>query len=52
MPESGRYLVDELTPLTPASVIEALYWGFGAVMLVIAGACGLLYRWFRKSGWL
>lgn len=31
MTDRGRYLVDELTPLTPAAVIEALYNGFVAV---------------------
>lgn len=32
MTDAGRYIVDELTPLTPAAVIEALYWGFVAVV--------------------
>jgi magnesium transporter len=28
------------------------WWGYPAAMLLIAGICGGLYRWFRKSGWL
>ncbi len=28
------------------------WWGYPAAMLLIVGACGFLYRWFRKSGWL
>ena len=28
------------------------WWGYPSVMLVIAGGCLGLYRWFRKSGWL
>jgi len=28
------------------------WWGYPAVLLVIAGGCVGLYRWFRKSGWL
>jgi magnesium transporter len=28
------------------------WWGYPMVMMVIAGGCLGLYRWFRKSGWL
>jgi magnesium transporter len=28
------------------------WWGYPAVLVVIAGICVGLYRWFRKSGWL
>ncbi|GLY91593.1 magnesium transport protein CorA [Actinoallomurus iriomotensis] len=28
------------------------WWGYPAAMMVIAGICVGLYRWFRKSGWL
>jgi magnesium transporter len=27
-------------------------WGYPAALLVIAGTCGLLYRRFRRAGWL
>lgn len=29
-----------------------VYYGYPLVMLLMAGACGLLYRLFRRSGWL
>jgi magnesium transporter len=28
------------------------WWGYPAVLLLIAAGCVGLYRWFRKSGWL
>jgi magnesium/cobalt transport protein CorA len=28
------------------------WWGYPAALLLIAGICVSLYRWFRKSGWL
>jgi magnesium transporter len=27
-------------------------WGYPAVLTIIAGSCVLLYRRFKKSGWL
>jgi hypothetical protein len=53
MPDSGRYIVDELTPLTPASVIEAIYWGFGAVVGAVPGArdlCCHVAQWALETG--
>jgi len=28
------------------------WWGYPAALVLIAGICIGLYRWFRKSGWL
>ncbi|MCO5974871.1 magnesium/cobalt transporter CorA [Actinoallomurus soli] len=28
------------------------WWGYPAALLLILGICLVLYRWFRKSGWL
>lgn len=53
MTDAGRYLVDELTPLTPAAVIEALYRGSVAVVGKAPGArelCCHVAQWALETG--
>jgi hypothetical protein len=53
MADSGRYIVDEVTPLTPAAVIEALYRGFGAVVGRVPEApelCCHVGQWALETG--
>jgi hypothetical protein len=53
MTDSGRYIVDELTPLTPAAVIEALHSGFAAVVGRAPSAeelCCHVAQWALETG--
>jgi hypothetical protein len=53
MADSGRYIVDAVTPLTPAAVIEALYLGSVAVVGRVPSArelCCHVAQWALETG--